>query len=183
MKINKTKKINKFVLVAIAVVVLAVGYLVSAYFVKWYPFQNVGSVGHSDRKVNEVSYDQPTDEQQKAGDEAQKQSENAPSAYKPIPSTSPTQLAITSANQQNGVLEIRTTVSTIDESGKCSLSFSKAGSSTIAQEVGIQSMGSYSVCKGFDLQTSGLVKGDWTAVITYSGASPSATVIQGIKVQ
>ncbi|HMI09805.1 MAG TPA: hypothetical protein VK497_05425 [Candidatus Saccharimonadales bacterium] len=188
MKINKNnKKINKYFLWAIILAGVIILYLFIAYFTKLYPFSLEGDSkkiqDQASEKVNDVNYDKPSSEEQKAGAEAKKQSENTPSVYNPPDTSNPTQLAITSSNQQGGVLELRTTISAIDDTGKCTLNFKKTGSSTITQEVGVQNMGSYSVCKGFDISTASLSKGDWTAEITYAGSAPLATISQTVKVQ
>jgi hypothetical protein len=187
MKINKSnKKINRLAIIIAIVLVATVGYTAVAYFAKLYPFNNHTAQTQKDsssKKVNEVNYDQPSSDQQQAGTQAKKESEER--ALNPDTSTpeGSTQLAITSYNQENGTLELRTTISTANESGKCSLVFKKSGSTTITQEVGVQNMGSYGVCMGFDIPTSGLAKGDWTAEITYTGPTPSATVSQVIKIE
>lgn len=177
MKINKDKKLNKFVVIVIVLVVAVAAYLAVASFFRWYPFASKDvSLTEGSKKANDVNYGSPTSDQQQAGTDAKKESEERPSSISPpVQSQDSAQLAITSKNQQNGLLEIRTTISAIDNSGKCVLTMKKTGSPTVTQEAGTQSMGSYSVCMGFDVQTGSMAKGDWTTEIKYTGIASAVT--------
>lgn len=186
MKINtNNKRVKKYVIIAAILLAVIFGYIAVAYTIKSYPFNNRDDQTLEDstsKKVNEVNYDKPSSDQEQAGIQAKKEAEEReldPGISTPEGAT---HLAITSHNQQNGLLELRTTISTTDESGRCILTFKKSGSTTITQEVGVQNMGSYSVCKGFDINTTGLAKGEWMAEIKYAD-STSSVVSQAISVE
>jgi cytoskeletal protein RodZ len=184
MQINTNKSSNRkmkmIVVAALAVVVLGAG-AVYAYS----KISSQGSTAKSDpNKVDSVNYDKATKEQQDAGAAAKKEAiEREESKNNPTPpsSTAPP-VTITSSNQDSGVLAIRTMIDTATSGGTCQLQMSKTGSTTITQEVDTQSLGSYMVCKGFDIPTANLEKGDWKISVTYKKDNTSSSVEKVVTV-
>lgn len=90
-------------------------------------------------------------------------------------SNSPYRLTITSINQIDNTLQIRTMISPLVSDGNCKISLGKAGESTIEQTANIQSMAQYSTCQGFNIDTTNLAKGSWSVEVTYSNNDLSTT--------
>lgn len=162
---NKKLKSKNIILIAVALLFAAIagGYI---YLFPHSPAEGVTTISDP-AKINDVNYSKATDEQVNAGYEAKKRSlESTPT---PAPSTSSTapQVSIVSKNQSNGKLSVRTMVDTVIDGGTCTFTMTKPGSTTVTQQADTQSLGSYSVCKGFDVPTADLDKGDWTITIKY----------------
>jgi hypothetical protein len=81
------------------------------------------------------------------------------------------QTIISSSNVNGNTLSVRSIIQTIDGSGTCNLVFSKSGSQSINNTAGTQTMGSYTTCKGFDIDITGFTKGDWEIKLTYKGSN------------
>jgi cytoskeletal protein RodZ len=166
---TKHKKRNIIAVIAILV-------LIGAGVLAWFFFQQ--SVAKTDKPENTVDYQEPTTDQQKAGDKAKEDFINNQKEIDdkktPVDSGTPTSdtvnVTISSSNQAGETYQLRTVIAAVDGSGTCALSLSKSGQSTITQEVGTQVFGSYSVCKGFDIPVAGLEKGEWQVAITYKGS-------------
>ena len=118
-----------------------------------------------------------TEDQQAAGDQAKED------FIKNNDNTSPSSATITissvSANAEN--LAIRTMITAIDDSGTCTLTMTSNGKETITQTVGTQSLGSYSVCKGFNIDKSLIGNATWKAKIVYKGLAGEASTEQDVK--
>lgn len=77
---------------------------------------------------------------------------------------------ITSAAISNDTLRVRVAIQTIDSDGNCTLTLSKPNQASIIKKVKTQTMGSYTTCQGFDVDTSNLSAGNWTIDIKYQGS-------------
>lgn len=94
------------------------------------------------------------------------------------------QTIISSSNINGSTLSVRSIIQTIDSSGTCTLVLSKPGSQGISNTASTQTMGSYTTCAGFDIDTSGLARGDWSIKLTYSGsAGQSGTATKTVTLQ
>ena len=169
MKIIKNKHSNRrFVIIAIsslvAVCLIAGG--VYAYHLQTQPETQTTIPSSTDD--SNVNYNKPTDEQQKAGDDAKKDAINNNNT----PTSS--DIAISSTNiSDSGVLQIRTMITAIDDKGTCTLQMTMGGANDITMTTGTQTLGSYSVCKGFDVPSP--QKGTWQIKVTYSGGGKTST--------
>ncbi|MDN5275357.1 MAG: hypothetical protein JWN33_6 [Candidatus Saccharibacteria bacterium] len=90
----------------------------------------------------------------------------------PAPTPQPTgksvvAATITSVNESDTMLEIRTVIYSIQKDGTCTLSLTKQGTNTITLTVGAQSLPSSTTCKGFDIPLSELESGTWEAMVVY----------------
>jgi len=76
---------------------------------------------------------------------------------------------ITRKSSQNGTLVIRTTISELLSSGNCTLSITRStDGKKVTRLAEIVQNPSSSSCKGFDIPTSELGKGEWTIFISIS---------------
>ena len=178
MKTIKNKHSNRrFIIIAISSVVLAalIAGGVYAYHIQTQPATEKNTPSNTDE--SDINYEKPTDDQQQAGNDAKEDAVN-----NDAPSTA-SDISITSANQADGVLRIRTTITTVDEAGTCTLLMTMAGETDITLSAGTQTLGSYSVCKGFDVPTASIKKGTWQAKVTYSGSGKTSTATQNILVE
>jgi cytoskeletal protein RodZ len=127
-----------------------------------------------------INYKAPTAEQKTAGSTTKQQSLSnqtkgtSGTDQPPAPMTQPSgqssvQMTITAANQTASVLQVRTQIDIVADSGTCTLTLTKAGSATITQTAGIQSFASISTCKGFDIPLSQLSSGIWNIALHFSG--------------
>lgn len=165
---HKNKKLkSKNIILAVAVLLVAAiagGYI---YLFPHSPAENVATVSDP-TKINDVNYGKATDEQISAGYEAKKQSLEPTPTPSPSASSPAPQISIVSKQiDSKGKLSVTTMIDTIADGGICIFTMTKPGSTTVTQEAGTQSLGSYSVCKGFDIPTDNLDKGGWTITIKY----------------
>lgn len=134
-----------------------------------------------------TNYNPPTAEQKKAGSNVKLNTTSNPgSATKPGASGSPSDtppaptpqpngkslvnVSITSANQNGSMLQIRAVIDTVTSSGTCTLTLS-GGGKTVTKTSGVQNLPSTSTCKGFDVATSELGSGTWTASLTFENST------------
>ncbi len=97
----------------------------------------------------------------------------------PSEQKSDTAVVISSTTINSGIVSIRSILQTIDSSGTCSVSLTKA-SKILSRSSGTQSMGSYSTCSGFDINTSDLSSGEWEIQLNYKGSSGQAGTAKGM---
>lgn len=180
--INKNHK-KRNIILTISALVFSAG-VASALLIPSSPFSL--NKKQEDRAENTVNYKTPSSDQKQAGDKAkedfikkQAAADDAQSKSNQSGSSSNTvNITISSAKQVDQVYQIRTILSAIDDNGTCTLTLSKTGQGPVTQVVGTQTLGSYSVCKGFDVTTAGLEKGDWQVNIAYKGSAGQGSVRQ-----
>jgi len=186
MRILRNKNNKKlYVIITVAALILSGG-VAAALFIPASPFSLNKSTG--DQPENTVNYDDATDEQKEAGDKIKEEFINN---HQDDESTDPdgnidtktVGVTITTPVQQSSVLQIRTIIETLDNSGLCTLSLSRIGQEGLVKTAQTQSQGSYSVCKGFDIDTSSLQKGEWMVTVDYKGQNKvgSATKVVNIE--
>jgi hypothetical protein len=169
---NKNSR-NKIIVVLLTIIALLAIGVVGYYLYSGYPSKNEATRSNP-TKVNDINYSPPTKEQQEAGLEAKKESvETSPSPTPSVDGKAPS-ISITFANRSS----IKTMIESVNI-GTCTLQLTKPGSPTITKEANTQTLGSYSVCEGFDISTLDLSSGNWTATITYKEgvATSSATKV------
>lgn len=197
MKLTNKKMSNKkkALLAVAAAVVLAGGYFAYAYATHTFPFKNDTNVtkeSDKDHKENDVNYNKPTSDQASAGDKAKQDfvndhytDDNSSTGNTGGAAGDKTAVSATfsSFNQNGGVMQIRTTIGEISSTGKCTLTLSRSGYGDVVQEAATQSLGSYSVCKGFDVPVSSLAPGTWNAKLAYASDTGSATITKSFEVK
>ena len=99
-----------------------------------------------------TNLDPATGNQKSAGDKAKEDfinnSENVDSGTATI--------SISSTTKNGNIFSIRTIITAVDETGSCTVTLTSPGKDAITQSVGTQSLGSYSVCKGFDIDIANM---------------------------
>lgn len=99
-------------------------------------------------------------------------------------SSSALDIQITSINQNDPLLQIRTLVLPIINSGTCTLILEREGVNTYTSTVDITSMPNSSTCAGFDIPLSSLVRGQWlTTINIVDPEGNSATTSREIEVK
>jgi hypothetical protein len=172
---KKNKKRN--IIISSVIGVLLVSGIASALFIPSSPFAL--NKRQETRPENTVDYNRPTNEQKQAGDKAKEdftknvyENDSSNPSDKRQPSSDSDQqaasISISSANLNNDTLQIRTIISEITSTGSCKLTMEKSGQQSITQEAEPQTLGSYSVCKGFNVPMGGLAKGPWTITVVYT---------------
>lgn len=185
MKINKVKFSKKKLFIPLAGLFLLTGLVVAGM----YHYQIGIFQPNETLTENQIDLQRPTDKQIDAGTLAKNDfssrpteasQERAAANGETLPSSEneSVQTIISSSNMNGVTLSVRSIIQTIDSSGECILTLSKAGSQSISKKAGTNTIGSYSTCAGFDIDTSTLSKGEWEIKLVYSGSqgqSGSAT--------
>lgn len=165
---------NKRVILIIGVFLLVATAAAVSYYYK-----------HRSTPVSEpvptINYTSPTSEQKSAGEEAKKSFETKPTeasqqqaaATGDTQTSPPTVVAVqiptrTLNPSSNTISSI---ISTVDSAGKCTLTLTKSGTTTITASSATQTMGSYSSCGNFGLNLSNAPRGEWQATLTYTGSA------------
>lgn len=106
----------------------------------------------------------------------------------PAPSTqkngkSIVEVAITSANQTDSSLQVRTLISTLDNTGTCTLGLVNQAGASLSYSTGVQPLSNTSTCKGFDIPLTDLSPGIWKISVVYenptlTGMATKSTTIK-----
>jgi hypothetical protein len=193
MNIAKPKK-SKLMLIIIATL-LVVATL--AVYIFWFKGSFFGWSPINKSATTSIDYNQPTHDQISGGDAIKDQTStssntgsdpNNVGSDRPVaPITKPgdtkgtVTVTISAANQNDGVLQVRTLISAIASSGNCTLSLTKDGM-TISRTSEIQSLPSSSTCKGFDIPEAELTKGTWTAKLIFENETIKGETTRNITV-
>jgi len=189
MRILRNKNSKKlFVIITVAALVLSGG-VAAALFIPASPFSLNKNTG--DQPENTVNYDDATDEQKEAGDKIKEEFINEHQDEEAVdpgntPNVATVGVVITIPEQQSKqsmVLQVRTIIETVDNSGVCTLTLSHLGQSSVVKTAQTQSQGAYSVCKGFDVDVSTLEKGTWMATIDYVGQDRTGTATKAVDIK
>ncbi|HET6746729.1 MAG TPA: hypothetical protein VFH06_01330 [Candidatus Saccharimonadales bacterium] len=193
MKIASRKNTKKYFIAAGIIIVLVVAGLAT------YVLAFKGTLfgwPHQNTSDNSTSYSKPSEEQIKAGNDTKKDtvdSESKPSSGSntdhPTSPDTPSQsgskttvsMTITAANQNGSVFQLRSFISTITNSGTCTLTLTQ-GSRSVTKTAGVQAAASTSACKGFDVPVSELGAGVWQASLHFENESVTADASQKITV-
>lgn len=188
----KSKKLAKLpLLIAAAVVVL----LVASALTYIYIFNGsvFGWKNHStsSNEVPSSNLNAPTDEQIKAGNDVKKANLDNSASTTDTPSTPVSQpgsnkqsveVIITAANQNSGILQVRTQISRVVNTGQCTLTLTQS-SKTVTKTADVQALASTSTCKGFDIPVSELSAGSWNITLTYENDTLFGTTSEVITIQ
>ena len=78
------------------------------------------------------------------------------------------QVDITSVNKINSITRVGVLISTLDQSGTCTITVTtKAGDTVYTASAGVQALPNSSTCKGFDIPNSNLPASGYTITISY----------------
>lgn len=148
---------------------------------------------NSARDKSSVNLSNPTSEQINAGNEQKKKSiegtdpssaaKNDPDDTRPDANDQANlSVTITAANQNSGVLQIRTLINAISNDGSCTLTLTQ-GDKTITKQASTQAQATTSTCEGFDVPVSDLSPGSYNIKVSVvidslAGSATRAGVIQ-----
>lgn len=196
MKIPTPKVSKKKIVLIIIVIILLVAGSLGAYLYAfkgklfgWSPLADNKSKGSS------INYDKPTKEQKQTGDDTKKQTVTKEEAkpntggsdQTPAPNPQPSgkskvNMMISAANQNGALLQVRSLISTVTNSGTCTITLTKAGQ-TVAKTAGVQALASDSTCQGFDIPTSELSPGTWQVALHFENNELQGDTSRAVSVQ
>lgn len=88
---------------------------------------------------------------------------------------------LSSANQNDGILQVRIMIGALISEGTCSLTLSRNGA-IVTRSAGVQALSNSSTCKGFDIPVTELSSGSWTAEIKFENSNLLGTTTSQVKV-
>lgn len=185
---NKTRRYIIFIVFVL--------FIVLAAFIYVYEFNGsiLGWNNNKDNTTSRTNLDRPTKAQKEAGDQAKKNtvegtkpgSKNSDSPEVPTPqpngAKSNVDVNFTAASQNDDILQLRVLISTVENSGSCTLTLTK-GSQSILKTSDTQAQANTSTCKGFDVPISELGPGSWQATIKYSGSLTTGTATKTVEIR
>jgi len=189
MKITSKKSSKKPILITAVLVLLVAG--AAATYVYAFNGSILGWNNHNTSDKPSTNLDKPTDEQIKSGNDIKNNNATKPNGTTdtpPVPAEQPgsskksVEVIITAANQNNDLLQIRAQISTVTNTGQCTLNLTKSGN-TITKTTGAQALANTSTCKGFDIPVSELSPGSWRATLTYENDTLMGTASKTIPIQ
>lgn len=177
MKINKSSKTYKKIVVISAIVLIAAP-VCGAWYVHQQQSKTNTPASKETKPENTVNYDTATEQEKAAGLQAKKdfskRVESQPAELDtpkdPVAGSgaAAVPVTITSAVVQEGILQVRAIVSATAAEGQCNLRMTKTGQAEVVRQAELMAMNSYFICKGFDIDTASLTKGEWQVVVSYS---------------
>lgn len=186
----KRKGSKKAALIAvISIVLLLLIGTAAAYYFELGPFKPTDS---------SVNLDEPTEEQKQTGNDIKQNSldqvkddDKAQAGSDPLPDAKPidgsdkqsVNAEITTANQDESKLHIRTLIQTITNTGTCTLTMSGPSDAEYNESVGVQALPSSSTCKGFDIPLDQLSTGQWTMNIEFNNNDLVASTSKEIDIK
>jgi len=174
--VKKNKNIKKIVIVIISVIICML--LVGSAAIYIHNRSNTGDLDKGNNKMptssdsSKPSNNSPTNQNNTT--EPSKIDNPKSDASKPVVNQQAT-ITITALNQNNSILQIRTLISILSDTGTCKLTLTKE-STIVTRSSGTQATANSSTCKGFDIPISELSAGQWGIKIDFSSQSVSASV-------
>ena len=135
--------------------------------------------------TNGIDYSPATTEQQQSGSQVKSSgSSDTPPAPTTIPGSDKknVQIIITSANQNGTILQIRSQIGAVEDTGTCTLLLTSTGQTDITKTANAQALANTSTCQGFDVPTSELSNGLWHISISYSSSTLTGTATQDVTI-
>ncbi len=183
MKIKNKKRLlttKKNATIALLVIIVLVS--VAAYMY-WRNKQiDNTSTSQQNNPSSTINLDKPTTEQKAAGEDT-KLNPNDNTVTTPSADGNKDSVTVTipAANVNSSVLQIRSQINTIDNTGTCTLTLTGPNSNVVIKTSDVQALASNSTCMGFDVPTSELSAGNWQIDLSFSNdkltGSASTTVI------
>jgi hypothetical protein len=176
MKIKKhpNKKIT-----ILAVIIFAAVLASSSYFLYARQTQLKEQPPSGDESRQKIDYSPPTENQKNAGASQKQEIIDKDQTTQPRPSN--LTVTITAANQNGSVVNIRSLIQAVVDTGNCTLSLTKA-ESAVTKQSSIQPLASNSTCKGFDIPRSELSSGTWHLKITVTSGNASGSAEKDIDI-
>lgn len=185
MKITQ-KASKKVILVTIISILIVVSGL--AYYVFGLNGSLFGWKFHQDTASNTIDLAPPTQEQQKAGQDAKQSAIDEDQGKPNQDSDSPKvdedtlKISFTSVYQNDTTLQARVQIDPLVSKGSCTLTLVKDGS-MITKTAAVYAMASISTCQGFDVPVSELSVGTWNLTISVTSSSASGSASTSTQIQ
>lgn len=128
------------------------------------------TVSQPDTKPTTVKQDVPIKDQLNTAQAQKEQSVNQDTQVKTPPSTLSVTITAANQNKSSSLLQIRTLISMVTDTGSCTLTLSK-DATTITRSSGIQAGPTNSTCKGFDIPLNELSNGKWSVSVAVTSGS------------
>lgn len=90
---------------------------------------------------------------------------------------------ITSVNQNDSNLLVRSQLDSTITEGTCTLSLSKTGSATVTKTSGVQVLANTSTCSGFNVPLSELSAGSWNISLVFANDTLTGTANTTVTIQ
>lgn len=129
----------------------------------------------SSSTVNTVNYSGPTAEQSNPTIDSQGSAQSD--------TTDTLDVTITSANQNSGVLQVRSLVTPLIGVGTCALRLERSGYTSIVKTASTQNLSSSSTCQGFDIPIATLSSGAWAITLTVTSAGTSGKATSEVTIE
>lgn len=187
--VKKQKSPVKIVLISLAALLLigAAGYY--AYSLT-NPSEDID-------KSDEISFDPPTEDQTKAGEEIKKEvienssdedlpaKEDSPASSPDRSTTNPSNTrldtVLTAKEVHDGTFYLRNEISTLHSDGKCTLTM-RNGNKVVTKTSGIQALAKISLCKGFNIPVSELGSGTWSIDLRVQANNRTGNITDSITI-
>jgi len=183
MKVSSLRKAGKRrrnILLITSAIVVVLGVLGTlAYIYR----EDIGLTKKSETKNQNIDYGPPTPDQIEGEKTAEQQEDPNQSSKNNSSSLSEktVNVEITSANQNGSILQIRTIIQFVTNSGNCTLKLTH-NNEVVTRTAGVQSATTYSTCQGFNVPITGMSKGVWDINITYTNGQYSGSTKGSITV-
>jgi cytoskeletal protein RodZ len=123
-----------------------------------------------------TNYSEPSSEEKKGESTAEQNEPVAPTVKENVDQNQHSEtnapknvgVTITTANQNENTVQIRAIIDILTNDGRCTLTMSKQGQPDYTITSDIKATASYSVCEGFDINSSKLSKGTWSVKVEYT---------------
>lgn len=179
-KTRKKNKLNRravIILISTAAVLTILGIVLYFYVFKNSTPQEQNQAQQSEQVETDLNLNPPTDEEVNAGNLIKENSvNNSPSAQNDNIS-----LIITSANQVDNTLSVRTLIEGVVSSGSCTLELI-SGNKKVTKFSEVQALSNSSTCKGFDVPVSELSTGTWQINLTYQNSNQRGSTTGSVEV-
>jgi hypothetical protein len=187
MKIKPTKKHNKKIIRAFIFLLIVIS--LTLYYLSWLTkvesnvSEKVGDEQTNSQSNQSINYSEPSSDQKDNGDEIKNNIlENINGNPETQEKKNNLEVIITSNAISNSTLRLRVQINSIESEGVCSLSLKDINNRTLFFSAELLSLASTSTCAGFDIPTSELTSGVWTAIIDVENSSKRGTASKVITI-
>lgn len=137
------------------------------------------STPSEDQLDGEETAEQDSDQEPQSVDSSD---DNSESSNESVNENEPV-ITITAASQNDNLLQIRTMIKPLESEGSCELTLSKPNETAITRSAEVQAMPSYSTCKGFNVDVSGLTPGRWDMKVVYISDTTTSTARGSVTIR
>lgn len=190
--INQKKSHKKLYTITSVVFILLLGLFIYVYIFNGSVFG--WTLHRNANKSSSIDYSPATNEQKKAGDEVKSNTvtnptkpsgSNSDTPPDPVPQAggkSIVDMSITAVNQNGSIFQIRSLISTVTNTGTCTLVLTN-GTKSVTRTSSVQSQSATSTCQGFDIPTAELNSGTWNIMLSFENSNLTGKTTKTITVE